>query len=400
MSAKARAKKGYKGPRVKDTETFIQKALWRHGEEYDYSLVDYKNASEKVQIVCNKHGTFWQVPNDHVNSGAGCRKCKYEMMKDFLSSDTDEFIGKASRVHSSKYDYSQVVYKNNRKKVKIICPTHGLFNQTPDAHLSGDGCPPCKAATIGNLWRKSKEDFVLEAKEVHGEKFDYSLVEYKNCNEKVRIICPVHGVFEQTPGGHLSASTFGCSQCWKDSMSDILTTNEEDFISKAKEIHGNKYSYKNFSGFYNKVQVTCPTHGEFWQRAGNHIYHTSGCPKCSMLRSQGWGAHKQLYSSSEPSNIYIVRLTDKFNNRFIKVGLSNNIEKRHKIISYDSNCEIELVYSLEGPANKLFKIEHMVLHCSGFRRYLPEFKFGGSSECLVDGQENAVIDFIEEHINV
>lgn len=400
MSSEARAKKGYQGPRVKDTSTFIEKAVWRHGEEYDYSLVDYKNSSSKVQIVCREHGPFWQVPNDHVNSGAGCRTCKYKMMKRLLSSTTEEFIDKAHEVHCGKYSYEKVEYKNNRTEVVITCPLHGDFRQIPDSHVSGRGCPSCKADTIGNFWRKSEEDFIEQAKSLHGEKFDYSLVKYERGHDKVKIICHSHGVFEQTPQGHLAAKTYGCNQCWIEAMSEVLTTNEEDFVERANAIHGDKYTYKNFTGFFDKVEVTCRIHGSFWQRAGNHIHHASGCPKCSMLNSQGWGAHKALYSSSEPSNIYLVRLEDIGNKKFLKVGLSNNIERRHKLLSYDAKSNVELLYSVEGPADKLFEIEHLVLHCNGFEKYSPKSKFGGCSECLIDGQEDAIIDFVEEHVYV
>ena len=109
----------------------------------------------------------------------------------------ENFINKAKEVHHNKYDYSLVEYKNSKTKIKIICPKHGIFEQRPGMHLIGQGCPYCSGRII------SKEFVINKAKEVHHNKYDYSLVEYKNLQTKVKIICPKHGVFEQKPFNHL-----------------------------------------------------------------------------------------------------------------------------------------------------------------------------------------------------
>ena len=122
-----------------NTEEFIIKADKIHENNYDYSLVNYKNAHTKIKIICPEHGEFEQQPNNHL-SGHGCSKCVG------LNKKTNEqFIIDAKNIHSDNYDYSLVDYKNNCTKVKIICPVHGEFEQIPKDHLSGHGCPKCKA---------------------------------------------------------------------------------------------------------------------------------------------------------------------------------------------------------------------------------------------------------------
>ncbi len=116
-----------------------------------------------------------------------------------------EFIEKAILVHGNKYNYSLVDYKNNRFKVKIICTIHGGFSQTPTNHLKGKGCPRC----VGRY--KTTEEFIAEAKLIHGDKFDYSLVKYKTSHSKINIICDKDGVFEQTPSAHLCGQS--CPTC-------------------------------------------------------------------------------------------------------------------------------------------------------------------------------------------
>jgi len=121
---------------------------------------------------------------------------------------TEQFIEKAKAIHSDKYDYSLVEYKNNRTKVKIICHEHGIFEQRSDSHLRGQGCSKCKG---GGKKKLTTEEFIKKAKNIHGDKYDYSLVEYKNNKTKVKIICPIHDVFEQRPGSHLKGCD--CPKC-------------------------------------------------------------------------------------------------------------------------------------------------------------------------------------------
>lgn len=126
------------------TEDFIKKAKAIHGDKYDYSKTVYVNQKTDVIITCPLHGDFKQRPNNHY-MGAGCPVCSGNKKP-----DTDSFIEKAKAIHGDKYDYSRVVYKNNKTPVEIICPIHGVFKQTPDKHLSGQGCPMCAGEKLEN----------------------------------------------------------------------------------------------------------------------------------------------------------------------------------------------------------------------------------------------------------
>ena len=191
---------------------------------------------------------------------------------------TEEFIKKAKAVHGDKYDYSKVEYVNYRTRLLIICPKHGEFWQRPDIHLQGKGCTKCGRERIGIASSKSKEQFLQEARRVHGDKYDYSKVKYVNYQTKVTIICPIHGEFTQTPTGHLQGN--GCPKCANDRTSLRMTT--EEFIQKAKAIHGNKYDYSNVEYTHNNVEVCiiCPEHGEFLQKPRLHL-SGCGCPICT-----------------------------------------------------------------------------------------------------------------------
>lgn len=184
-------------------------------------------------------------------------------------SNKEKFIATASVIHNNKYLYDDILYVNNKTKVKIICPEHGEFWQRPDNHISGQGCPQC-----GGTKKLTKDEFIAKSREIHGDKYDYSKVEYINNSTKVCIICPEHGEFWQRPSLHMNGS--GCPHCYGNAK---LSTNE--FIDRAKEIHGDKYDYSKveYNGVDTKVCIICPEHGEFWQTPYNHM-NGQGCPKC------------------------------------------------------------------------------------------------------------------------
>jgi len=189
------------GKNKKTNEEIINIFKNIHGNKYNYSLVNYINARTKVKIICPEHGVFEQRVDHHIN-GIGCLRCFNKHKK-----TTTEFIKKSKEIHGNKYNYSLVDYKNNRTKVKIICPEHGIFEQTSINHINRkQGCPMC----VGKY--KNTNIFIKESKKINGDKYDYSLVDYKNNRTKVKIICPEHGVFEQTPNNHLTKNQ-GCPIC-------------------------------------------------------------------------------------------------------------------------------------------------------------------------------------------
>ena len=128
-----------KDKKVSDTSSFIKKAQKIHKNYYDYSKVNYINSKTKVCIICPEHGEFWQEPRTHLE-GHNCPKCSFNIPS------TIEFIEKSNVIHNNKYNYSKANYINAKTKVVITCPIHGDFEQTPDHHLRGQGCPICKAS--------------------------------------------------------------------------------------------------------------------------------------------------------------------------------------------------------------------------------------------------------------
>lgn len=204
--------------------TFVEKAKKIHGDKYIYDISTYQNNKTPMNIICPTHGIFKQAPGDHLK-GWGCSKCsgKYKP-------STEEWINKVAPVYNYKYDYSKVKYIDNKTPVTVICPKHGEFYPIPNNHLKGEsGCPKCAAELRHYKFAKTTEQFIADAKAIHGDKYDYGKVDYYNKETKVCIICPEHGEFWQIPNSHLSG--YGCPACKLKNQGLLYSKIRESFPS-------------------------------------------------------------------------------------------------------------------------------------------------------------------------
>ena len=226
-------------------EEFIEKAKLVHGSKYDYSKVEYINSYSKVCIICPEHGEFWQTPKDNLR-GCGCPKCALNKRTNKRRKNINYFISEVKKVHDDKYDYSKVDYNNANTNIIIICPEHGEFKQIAHNHLRGQGCPKCANSKKGDYQKSNTEDFIKKAKLVHGNKYDYSKVNYINNRIKVCIICPEHGDFFQKPLDHTNGR--GCIECGKK-----FGISERKILSELKKNYNNIiYQYRP-QWLYNKT---------------------------------------------------------------------------------------------------------------------------------------------------
>lgn len=257
-----------------NSENFIERAKEIHGDKYIYDKAIYINNSRKVEVICPIHGSFWVTPSHHITSKSGCPACSGCIKK-----TNSQFIDEAKLVHGDKYDYSKVEYKNNRTKVCIICPNHGEFWQIPYDHLRGIGCQRCWFDRHAKEQTFTKEQFLERCYNKHKDKYDYSKVEYVKLDVPVIITCPLHGEFIQKPEYHLEGE--GCPKCGRIKANNSISYSKDEFVKKCSKIHNNKYDYSLVK--YNRssdiVTIICPEHGEFKQRAANHLMG-QGCQKC------------------------------------------------------------------------------------------------------------------------
>jgi very-short-patch-repair endonuclease len=192
-------------------EEFLQRARAKHGDKYIYDNVNYVNCDTPVEIICRFHGDFMQTPDNHIYAGAGCKICG-EIQRIIAQTCTvGEFIEKAIFVHSGKYTYEKVKYVRSHEHIEITCKKHGDFLQTPANHLQGKGCYECGCEKLNKFNVTNTEEFILKAKEIHGDTYDYTNSTYSKYNDPLEIICKRHGLFYQKVSRHLSGG--GCACC-------------------------------------------------------------------------------------------------------------------------------------------------------------------------------------------
>lgn len=220
---------------------------------------------------------------------------------------TDQFIKESKSIHGNRYDYSLTEYKNNKQKVIIICKIHGQFKIRASSHtIQKHGCFQC-----GLLSRTDfKEDFIEKSQKIHGNKYDYSSVNYISNKIPVEVICPIHGIFSIRPDSHIYGKQ-GCKMCGIKRRSIKHTKSHLEFFKECKQIHGDKYDY-SFSEYVNmksKISIKCNIcKNIFIQVSDNHLYNKCGCPTCAgnkksdtvsfILKSQKIHGNRYDYSKT------------------------------------------------------------------------------------------------------
>jgi len=218
-------------------DEFVRRANLVHNNKYDYSLSDYKNSRDKIDILCPKHGIFRQMPYNHLQ-GKGCNYCSMNQ-----KNTINDFIDKSNKKHNSKYNYPDKNYINSVTQISIECPNHGVFRQTPGNHLRGVGCPKCS----GNR-KLTTDEFIDKANKKHNFLYKYPNLNYKNYDSEIDIECPKHGIFKQIVRNHLTGR--GCQKCRNSKgelkISEILSKNN---IKYKKEYTFNDLRHKDLLKF-------------------------------------------------------------------------------------------------------------------------------------------------------
>lgn len=362
-------------PKKITNQIFIDRATTKHDGYYNYSLTEYIGMREKVKIMCPIHGIFEQTPDSHLQ-GSGCILCVKK------EHSTESFINDSKKLFGDKYIYDKCKYVNYNTKLTITCKLHGDFKQTIASHLKNqEGCKKCYKIKTSH----TKEQCIKDFKKIHGDKYDYSLVEYNGTTKKVKIICPHHGIFEQTPNSHKNGD--GCRECALLKKGEMFALTTQDFIKKANIFHNNFYTYsKTIYGKNNNdgVIITCPIHGDFLQTPRLHL-SKSGCPSCGSEKKYVFTFNSFKKSCIKNNNglgiFYILRCFNN-NEEFYKVGItSRSIEDRYSS-SKEMPYSYKIVQEIKNTPENIWKIEHIIKRFITINKikYEPEIYFPGCKE--------------------
>lgn len=312
-----------------------------------------------------------------------------------MSSDSrfQDFISKAKAKHGEKFDYSEVHYINQKSLVKIICPMHGEFLQTPDKHLfSKFGCSKCSNCLKNKPQKRrskkskyTKEYALKKLKDKFGDvfEFDFSLFD-ETLNGIIIVKCKTHGVFKNTALNLISQKNKKCcSKCHYDFLSKEKTGSYENFVKQSKKLYNDKYVYpkENENTYKNKksiVKIICQIHGEFTKKAQKHI-SGQGCIKCMYEKLISFGVlpggycEKTFLENPSLKNVDAKLYYLSINNgKFFKIGITiRNTEDRIRSLKSESkgyikNCKI--IYEFKSSLYQCYKIEQKILDQYSYAR--------------------------------
>lgn len=222
---------------------------------------------------------------------------------------TEQFIERSRANHGNRYCYSKVIYVNTREKVTVTCLVHGDFQVTPSNHIFGGGCAKC---VIQSRTFTTKQ-FIVNAKKVHGELYNYSKVVYATAHEKVVVICREHGPFNIVPHAHVDGKQ-GCPTCGQIKGHKFRFLTQSEFLQKCSELWKDRFDYSQveYRGAHKHIIVVCKLHGEFKIAPNSHLQGKS-CRKCSNeAQRKDWDeiltrcmeVHGQKYDYTEAKGVY------------------------------------------------------------------------------------------------
>jgi len=291
-------------------------------------------------------------------------------------SRAETFFKKANKKYNNKYDYSLAEYKGYKGKMVIICPIHGKFEQSARLHLEGKhGCKKCQV----EYQTKSVEDFINDAKKVHGDTYDYSKVVYINDSTPVTITCCTHGEFKQSPGNHTGVKQSGCRKCADARTQERCRKKQEVFEKEVEEVKTSEFKViGDYTNDSTAVKVECQKCGTVLNIIPSNILQGQGCSACSQYG----------FKPDKPALLYFFKIKgcDVY-----KIGITNNtLDSRYS--NKDKDLMENKVYVELEKGEDARKIEKYLLN-----KY-EKYKYKGPSILASGNTELVTIDLSKEVI--
>ena len=351
-----------------------------YGDKFDFRDTVFTKSKDRFKVVCRDCGNTLETSySDLIAKVKGCRFCKGRY-DDYAA----VFTQRAALVHNNKYDYSLVEYLNSSTKVKIICPEHGLFEQTPAGHLSTKGCPDCGNINRGKSRASSTAQFVEKAKAVHGDKYCYNNSSYVSANSRISIFCNTCQLeFSQTCSDHLSG--YGCQRC-----AGVYKRTVEDFIKDSKEKFGDKFDYSSvlFKNIRERVELVCKDCSTTFSTSPLvHLRSSVGaCPSCCQSG----------YRVSKTGVLYVLK-----SGNITKVGITNRTAQiRCNDINKSSGKDFRVIHQIKFSNGAIPQnIERNILSYLRLTYQPVDECYDGSTECFLDvNYDDLLLHVRHEHL--
>ena len=334
---------------------------------------------------------------------------------------TKDFVSEANLKHNNFYSYHKTIYCGSKNKLCITCPKHGDFWQEANSHLKGCGCPDCAKEKKKHNLSHDIHYIISKAKEIHGDKYDYSKAVYNGYDKKICIICPKHGEFWQIVRHHLDGA--GCRKCSHDEK-----YNTEEFVKKAKKVHGDKYDYSkvDYVDKKTKVCITCPKHGEFWQVPSRHL-SGHGCLLCGLRDTTEEFVKKakkvhgdkydyskvnyvdnrtKVYIQCKSHGIFEMRPNDHLNGQGCPIcgqsnkGIKRRLQKEDILKKFNETYDSKYSYDLWDTPHKNIEEKIPILcenHGIFYKTIHQHLQGQGCPKCKSSIMENTIRDFLNKN---
>lgn len=298
-----------KGKKNRNTQVeFIAAVKERYGDKFDLSKTEYVGLKKNVVVTCREHGEFTTSAGSFLNSKIGCPKCALESQGLKRRIEKDEYVKQLVETHGDRFEYGEILREKGGPFIQVKCKDHGWFKASINNLRHGAGCKKCYHNSRVGIYKVATDEFVAKAIAVHGDKYDYSRVEYKGANKKVKIVCNEHGEFLQNARSHIAGQ--GCRKCWNAMAGVKSRLSQSEFLERAEQKHGKKYdlSKAEYVSSQKSVKIVCPEHGEFTTSAGNFMGGLSGCQRCARKMLDCWHASQEMNTLKEQDNTTVTNL--------------------------------------------------------------------------------------------
>lgn len=371
-------------------EKVIEQFIEVHGYDFDYSNMVYINTHTPIEVRCKKHDfVFFPTPRNH-KSGAKCTMCGREAQTEKAKKPQEKFISEVLERYGDVYDFSLLKYVNTKTPVKLIHKEFGLVEVRPSNLLD-------KTTYVHKDKKKTKstdkETFIEEAIKVYGNKDDYTDSDIISSKEKIQIRCKKHDiVFTKDIATYLKG--WGCPQCSAENYRKIRKKSTEDYIERAKKVHGDNCDYTNtvYITGKDKIEVKCNIHNEVFNvLPRNHIAGNS-CKKCSrdnisksLLGKEGTGGYtKSGYvnqANGREAFVYLIKCWNE-EEEFYKIGktfldINKRFTKGNLCYFFDN------IHFHFGEAGYIYDLENDLHRKYKSYKYKPLNWFAGHTECYI-----------------
>jgi len=370
-------------------EEVLQQFKETHGDNFDYSNSVYVDTHTPIEVRCKKHDyIFNPTPKNHKN-GSKCYYCGREAQIEKAKKNREQFIREMFDLYGDSYDVSNSNYVNTKTEIEILCKNHGVFYKKPSDLLDGNACKKC--GKNANTKSSNKSVFIEEAKKVYGDKDDYTETNIISAKEKVKVRCTKHNyIFEKNIQSYLSGC--GCPKCSAENYSEVRTITTEDFISQAKEIHGDSCDYTDtiYTSCRDKVKIKCNKHNMYFETVPSNHIRGGRCRKClseniskALRGKEGTcGYSKSGYvnqAGDREAYVYLIKCWNE-EEEFYKIGKTFlDINKR---FTKSNLCyKFEKVNFHNGEAGYIYDLENKLHRKYKEFKYNPLQWFAGYTEC-------------------